>query len=189
MPDNWNVSRPGVGGFAWYRIEFELSPEQLKLSALYVPRVSMNGAAMINGEYLGSGGKFTEPMARQWYRPQFYPVPDKLLKVGANVIHCRIKAYANNKGGLSEMHFGFAAPIAAQWHSRNFWQVTSIQITSALTFGLGAMALLAWFLRLTNTAHGYFSAAALRWPVVPHISWLPISPLPRCIGKYLSPPR
>ncbi len=163
LPDNWNVSRPGVGGFAWYRIEFELRPEQLKLSALYVPRVSMNGAAMINGEYLGSGGKFTEPMARQWYRPQLYPVPDKLLKVGANVIHFRIKAYANNKGGLSEMHFGFAAPIAAQWHSRNFWQVTSVQITSALTFGLGAMALLAWFLRLTNTAHGYFGAAALLW--------------------------
>ena len=35
LPDNWNLSRPGVGGFAWYRIEFTLSPGPQRLSALY----------------------------------------------------------------------------------------------------------------------------------------------------------
>jgi signal transduction histidine kinase len=165
LPDNWNVSRPGVGGFAWYRIEFDLRPEQLRLSALYVPRVSMNGAVMINGEYLGGGAEFGEPMSRQWYRPQFYPIPDKLLRVGANVIHYRVKAYANNKGGLSEVFFGLAAPIENQWRRRYFWQVTSVQITSVLTFSLGAMAMLAWWLRRTNTAYGYFGASALLWAV------------------------
>ncbi len=164
LPDNWNKSRPGNGGFAWYRIEFELMPEQLKLSALYVPRVSMNGAVMINGEYLGGGGEFAEPMARQWYRPQFYSVPDKLLKSGTNVIHYRVKAYPNNKGGLSEIHFGLAQPIEEKWRKRYFWQVTSVQITSVLTFSLGIMALCAWYLRRgENAAYGYFGASALLW--------------------------
>lgn len=165
LPDNWNRSRPGIGGFAWYKIELELNPEQLQLSALYVPRVSMNGAVMINGEYLGGGGEFTEPMARQWYRPQFYSIPDKLLKRGKNVIHYRIKAYPNNKGGLSEIHFGLNQPIEEKWRQRYFWQVTSVQITSALTFSLAAMAILAWFLMRRHAAYGYFGASALVWAI------------------------
>jgi signal transduction histidine kinase len=180
LPDNWNASRPGIGGFAWYRIEFELKSEQLQLSALYVPRVSMNGAVIINGEFLGGGGRFTEPMARQWYRPQFYSVPDKLLKHGKNVIHYRIKTYPNNKGGLSEINFGFAQPIEEKWRKRYFWQVTSVQITSVLTFSLGAMALLAWYLRRWNTAYGYCGASAVVWAIRNthfFITYIPIPPV------------
>jgi signal transduction histidine kinase len=165
LPDNWSASRPGVGGFAWYRIEFDLRPEQLKLSALYVPRISMNGVVMINGESLGGGSDFAEPMTRQWYRPQLFSVPEKLLKPGTNVIHYRIKAYANNKGGLSEMHFGPANLIEEKWSERYFWQVTSVQITSAITLGLSALALLGWWFMRWNAAYGYFSAAAFIWAI------------------------
>jgi signal transduction histidine kinase len=165
LPDNWNYSHPGTGGFAWYRIEFDLKPEQLKLSALYVPRISMNGAVMINGHYLGGSSDFTEPMTRQWYRPQFFSVPDTFLKIGRNVIHYRIKAYPNNKGGLSEIHVGLAEPIEKMWRKCYFWQVTSVQITSALNASLGIIALLAWFLWPKNSEYGYFGAAALIWVV------------------------
>jgi signal transduction histidine kinase len=61
------------------------------------------------------------------------------------------------------MSFGLAAPIEALWSQRYFWQVTSVQITSAITLGLGIMALLAWSLRGWETAYGYFGAAALVW--------------------------
>lgn len=163
LPDNWNKNRPGVGGFAWYRIEFELAADALQLSAIYVPRISMAGSAYINGEFLGGEQVFDEPLTRLWYRPQRFAVPAKLLKAGVNVIHIRMKTYPNTKGGLSEVFFGAATPIESLWSQRSFWQVTSVQITSAITLGLGLLALLAWSLRGWETAFGYFGAAALVW--------------------------
>jgi signal transduction histidine kinase len=163
LPDNWNKNRPGVGGFAWYRIEFDVAPDALELSALYVPRISMAGSAYINSEFLGGERVFEEPLTRLWYRPQRFIVPAKLLKVGINVVHIRMKTYPNSKGGVSEVYFGAASPIEALWSQRYFWQVTSVQITSAITLGLGIMALLAWSLRGWETAYGYFGAAALVW--------------------------
>ena len=163
LPDNWNKTRPGVGGFAWYRLEFELKADDIQLSALYVPRISMTGSALVNGEFVGGEQVFAEPLSRLWYRPQIFVVPAKLLKVGVNTLHIRMKSYPNTKGGLSEMSFGLAAPIEAIWSQRYFWQVTSVQITTAITFGLGIMALLAWALRRWETAYGYFGAAALVW--------------------------
>ncbi len=163
LPDNWNVSRPGIGGEAWYRVEFELSGAPLELSALYIPRLSMSGEALINGERIGGATQFSEPLTRQWYLPQLYSVPARLLKPGVNVIHVRLFAYPNNKGGLSEVYFGPASAVNDQWHARYFWGVTSVQITSAITLCLGALALLAWSLRRWNTAYGYFGAAAVLW--------------------------
>jgi signal transduction histidine kinase len=163
LPDNWNKTRPGVGGFAWYRVEFDLTAEHIQLSALYVPRISITGSALVNGEFVGGERAFAEPLSRLWYRPQLFVIPAKLLKVGTNTVHIRMKTYPNSKGGLSEMSFGSAAPVEAIWSQRYFWQVTSVQITSAITLGLGIMALLAWSLRGWETAYGYFGAAALVW--------------------------
>lgn len=163
LPDNWSLTRPGVGGFAWYRVEFTLAAEARQMSALHVPKVSMNGAAYINGEFIGSGGHFSEPMTRQWYRPQLYDIPASLLKVGRNVIHYRVKAYANDAGGLSEMYFGPAAPVTRQWGLQNFWQVVSLQMTGAMTLGLSALALFAWMMRSWSDAYGYYGASVLLW--------------------------
>lgn len=163
LPDNWSASRPGVGGEAWYRIPFEVSPEQLNLSALYIPRLSMTGEVLINGERIGGATRFVEQIERQWYLPQYYSVPGRLLKPGVNMIHVHLLAYPNNKGGLSELYFGDAQAIGSQWHQRYFWGVTSVQITSAMTLCLGALALLAWSLRRWNTAYGFFGLAAVLW--------------------------
>ncbi len=177
LPDNWNKTRPGIGGFAWYRLDFDLKADDIQLSALYIPRMSMTGAALVNGEFVGGERAFAEPLSRLWYRPQLFVIPAKLLKVGSNTLHIRMKTYPNAKGGLSEMSFGFAAPIEAVWSQRYFWQVTSVQITSAITLGLGIMALLAWSLRGWETAYGYFGAAALVWVLRNShflLTWIPV---------------
>ncbi len=163
LPDNWNLSRPGVGGFAWYRIEVNVPSEALLLSALYVPRFSMNGMAYINREFIGGDGRFDEPVSRQWYRPQFFQVPAKLLLPGLNVIHIRIKAYPSNRGGLSEVYLGPEAQIRAKWERRWFWQVTSVHITSAITLGLSILAFAGWGMSGYGGAYGYFGAGALLW--------------------------
>jgi hypothetical protein len=54
LPDNWSLSRPQAGGFGWYRIRFELSELPSGLYAVYAPKISVNGAFYVNGQYLGS---------------------------------------------------------------------------------------------------------------------------------------
>ncbi len=165
LPDNWIKTRPGLCCSAWYRIEFDLPGDQIQPSALYVPRFNRTGSAFINGEFIGGERALGERLTAMWYRPQLFFVPAKLLKSGVNVIHIHIHTYANIKGGLSEVHFGPVAPIQAQWSHQYFWQLTSVQITTAITVGLGIIALLAWSLRGFDTAYGYFGAAALVWGV------------------------
>jgi hypothetical protein len=75
LPDNWNLLRPGVGGNGWYRIRFELPDERGELQAIYVRKLSMNAAFYVNGSFVGSGGSFDEPVARNWNRPQFVTIP------------------------------------------------------------------------------------------------------------------
>lgn len=163
LPDNWNRSRPTQGGFAWYRLHFDLTPEQLVMSAIHIPRLSMNGMTFINGYHVGGNGVFSEPMSRQSYRPQLYSVPAHLLKAGQNTIHVRIKTYVRNKGGLSEVFFGRNEEITAQWKTREFWQIDSVKVTTTITLGLSLMALLAWSLQGWPSAYGYIGAAGVLW--------------------------
>ncbi len=179
LPDNWNRSRPTQGGFAWYKISFNLTPEQVVMSAIYIPRLSMNGVTFMNGFQVGGNGNFAEPMTRQSYRPQLYSVPANLLKVGKNTIFVHIKTYVRNKGGLSEVYFGRSDVITAQWRTREFWQIDTVKITSAITLGLSVIALLAWALQGWPSAYGYIGVAGVLW--VAHNSYylateVPISP-------------
>ena len=165
LPDNWNKSRPTQGGLAWYRLRFNLTPEQVAISAIFIPRLSMNGLTYVNGFHVGGNGNFAEPMSRQWYRPQLYAVPVNLLKAGENTIHIRMKTYVKNKGGLSEVYVGEKEAITTQWKTREFWQIDSVKITSTVTLGLSLMALLAWSLQGWPSAYGYFGAAGILWVV------------------------
>ncbi len=165
LPDNWDQTRPSVGGFAWYRLSFALTPAQLVMHAIYIPRLSMSGMVYINGQHIGGNGDFTEPLSRQWYRPQLFSVPTNLLKVGHNTVHVRLKAYIKNKGGLSEVYIGGNEAIAAQWKAREFWQIGTVKITTTITLGLSLMALLAWALQGWPSAYGYFGAAGIFWTV------------------------
>src|SRR5687767_2064173 len=56
LPDNWNLSRPGVGGFGWYRMTFDLPRQPDSLYAIYVRKLSMTAGFYVNGTFIGDGG-------------------------------------------------------------------------------------------------------------------------------------
>jgi hypothetical protein len=68
FPDNWNQSRRGIGGTVWYRFDYRIDDPALAY-AVYLPRVSMNAAVYVNSLLIGTGGSFSEPVARNWNRP------------------------------------------------------------------------------------------------------------------------
>lgn len=163
LPDDWSRTRPHLSGDAWYRVEFTLRPEDVRLHAIYVPRVSMVAAPYVNGARLADPGRFSEPMTRLWYRPQLYWVPRELLHPGTNVFHYRIRTYPDNQGGVSEIYVGPPAALEARWRRHVFRQVTAMQVTTGVTAALGVLVIVAWAVLGRYSTYGYFGLAAMFW--------------------------
>jgi signal transduction histidine kinase len=163
LPDDWSRTRPDVGGDAWYRVQFDRSPSQVRLTAIYVPRVSMVGIPYLNGMRLAGGGRFDDPMSRLWYRPQLYWVPADQLRAGRNVFHYRLRTSPDRRGGLSAIYIGDPGALESRWRSQSLLQVTAMQITTGITLALGLLVLVAWAVLGRNSAYAYFGLAALCW--------------------------
>lgn len=161
LPDDWSHTRPSVGGDAWYRLDFQVPTPAL--TAIYIPRFSKVGQPFVNHVPVDGTARFSEPLRRLWYRPQYYTVPPALLRPGANVLHVRLRAYPDDQGGLSEVYVGDPEVLHRRWRSHWFRQVTAMQATTAITFALGALVLAAWWLLRWSSAYGYFGLAAMCW--------------------------
>jgi hypothetical protein len=69
LPDEWQNERYLQGDNGWYRFEINWSAPPTANWGCYLPRLNMNAAVYLNGYYLGDGGSFAEPIARNWNRP------------------------------------------------------------------------------------------------------------------------
>jgi signal transduction histidine kinase len=164
LPDNWNHSRPGTGGLAWYRAEFDFDAAQAPL-AIYINRASMNAAVYVNGLLIGSGGSFDEPVARNWNKPSFYVVPSPLLKPGRNVVHVRLRAYPRSQAGLSAIEVGPERQLREKYESTLFRTVGLNQLIGLFTFALATLFLLFWLRRRRDTVYLYFGLSMALWAV------------------------
>jgi signal transduction histidine kinase len=163
LPDNWNVSRRNVGGFGWYRIRFVLVQPPTQLYAVYAPKISMNAAFYLNGQYLGSGGVFALPVAiaRNANRPQFFAANPQLLRSGSNTLHVRIWSTAGVGGGLGQVRIGREVELRPLFEHRYLFQVQLQQISVALIGFVAVLLLFLWTRRPHDTMYGYLGAACL----------------------------
>ena len=163
LPDNWNLSRPGIGGTVWYRFDYRIDQPGSTVYAVYLPRVSMNAAVYVNGLLIGSGGSFNEPVARNWNRPLYFLVPPGLLRDGTNRVHVRVRGYAGLDGGLSTPLLGTDAALAPGYDNALFWRIILAQTTSLMIGAVGLFMLLMWLRRRKDSAFGYFGFASMLW--------------------------
>ena len=163
LPDYWNISRPGIGGTVWYRLDFQVDDATTAVYAVYLSRVSMNGAVYVNGLLIGAGGSFNEPVARNWNRPLYFLVPPGLLRDGVNRVHVRVRGYPGLDGGLSAPLLDTDANLADGYDRALFRQIILAQTTSILIGAVGLFMLLIWIRRRQDAAFGYFGGASLLW--------------------------
>jgi hypothetical protein len=161
LPDNWNLSRPNVGGFGWYRIPFVLAEPPTQLYAVYATKIAVNGAFYLNGQYLGSGGVLGPvAIARNANRPQFLVAAPQLFKSGSNVLHVRIWGAAVI-GGLAAVQIGPEAELRPLFERRYLIQVQFQQISAALIGFVAVLMLFLWIRRPHDTMYGYLGASCL----------------------------
>ena len=176
LPDFWNISRPGAGGDGWYRIHFSLRDVPRDIQAVYLPRLSLNAGAYLNGVFLGDGGKFDEPVARNWNRPLLFPISPALLKPGENTLHIRVHSPTYSLGSLSTIYVGAESVLRPEYEDKFFWRITLSQTTTLIIAAMGLFMLNLWRRRRQDSMYGFFGLSSLVWAV--HSSNLFIQTLP-----------
>ena len=163
LPDNWNLSRPQASGFGWYRIRFVLAQVPTQLYAVYAPKIAINAAFYLNGQYLGSGGVFAFPVAiaRNANRPQFFVMVPQLLRSGNNTLYVRIWSAANVGGGLAQVQVGPEDELRPAFERRYLFQVQLQQISAALIGFVAVLMLFLWMRRPHDTMYGFLGASCV----------------------------
>jgi signal transduction histidine kinase len=132
LPDRWRERRPEAGGFAWYRMEVPGPAAPGAAWALYLPHVNMNAAVYVNGAPVGSGGRFTEPVARNFNRPLYFAFPSDLLGRAGNEVHVRLFVYRELFGELGTPWIGEDRALRPAYEKALWWRTTLAQVATML---------------------------------------------------------
>lgn len=163
LPDQWKLSRPGFGGDVWYRFSFEHEAKSDEVQAVYLPRLCMNAAVYLNGALLGSGGSFSQPVARNWNRPLLFTFAPGLLKVGNNHLLIRVYSPAFSLGSLNSVFIGNEETLRQVYDRSFFLHITLNQTATLIITVMGVFMLVLWWRRRQDTMYGYFGLSSLVW--------------------------
>lgn len=151
-----------TGGWFRFHIRAENLPETPQ--AIYIWWLNLNAAFYFNHEFLGDGGRFDEPIARNWNKPFLFVLPRGSWQVGDNEILIRIKSDPG-WGILSPVEIGPLAQLRPDYELRRFLQV---DIARGLTLTLliaTSMVLAVWWRRRHDPQYLWFGLACLMWAV------------------------
>jgi two-component system sensor histidine kinase UhpB len=180
LPDVWAESRPRFDGEVTYQVTFDPPPasEPHELMALYIEQACSNVDVRLNGERIFSGGRMTEPVARNCQYPQLVTLPGGLLLPQGNQLELRVRGHALQRvsarqraGFLSTLQIGPQALLAAEHERRLFWSVTAVEIASVVLATFGLLMLGLYAMNRREASIGYFAALALLWSVMSVRLW------------------
>jgi len=69
LPDQWEESRYAEGHSGWYHFDVTKTFPLETQWSVYLPKLNMNAVVYFNSHFIGDGGSFEEPLARNWNRP------------------------------------------------------------------------------------------------------------------------
>lgn len=177
LPDHWHLTRPGSGGNGWYRVRFTVDAAPQYSWAVYLQRVSMTAGVWLNGTYLGDGGNFEEPIARNWNRPLFFTVPATLLQRGENSLLIRVRSLPSVQGSLAPLAIGPETALRPDYEREFFLRITLNQALTVMIGLVGVLMLSLWWRRRDDSMYGYFGASALVWAINSsnlHVRYVPL---------------
>jgi hypothetical protein len=173
LPDQWRQSRTARSGTGWYRATITLDEVPGGIWAIYLPRLCMNAAVFVNGEFVGDGGRFEEPVARNWNRPLLLRIPATLLRAGPNTVHIRLRSFAMSQGSLAPVEIAPEEQLLPLYESEFFARITVNQALTLIIAMVGVLMLTMWWRRRHDSMYGYFGASIYSR-----------RHLPRVTGKY-----
>jgi signal transduction histidine kinase len=164
LPDTWRLhERYREGTSAWYRFRL---PDQAPQEpyAVYLWRFSMNVEAYFNGEQIGSGGSFDEPIARNWNRPFLWSLPQATWRDSNNLLYVHLRIYPGF-GNFTPPALGPERELEPEYRARYFRQITLSEYAFIVTLVVAIIGLVFWFADRRDPSYLLFVVASLAWSV------------------------
>ncbi|MFL6661528.1 MAG: sensor histidine kinase, partial [Rhizobacter sp.] len=140
-----------------------------------------------------SGGRLTEPLARNCYHPQLVTLPAALLQSQNNVLDLHVVGSALQRvaarqraGGLSALAIGPQSELAPLYEQRLFWNVTVVQLTSLTLLIVGGFMLGLFWLNRREVPLLYFGALLVGWSVLSTRIWWRDLPLSTATAEFIA---
>jgi signal transduction histidine kinase len=165
LPDPWRERRPRVGGLAWYRFALPAEDRGAERCGVLLPDVNMNAAVFVNGQWVGEGGSFEEPVAHNFNQPLYFSFPGTLLQGDGDYLDVLLYAYADHFGRLGPIWIGPPADLFSAYGRAYFQQITLAELGTALAVVTALFAGVIWIGSGFQSLYGFFVAATVAWAV------------------------
>jgi signal transduction histidine kinase len=165
LPDNWYLSHPGDTQVGWYRMVFELSPEEARvIHSLYQPRNSARRMDYwFNGYRSAGNSAYGDPGARNWSPPIIHTVGPASLRPGRNILHVRVVAVPEIRQGLTRVTIAWGPSGRPLYEWRYATQITTFHMVSAAALLAGLLAAAFWLRERGDTTLLWFAVTAFAW--------------------------
>lgn len=162
LPDVWNIARYSGGNNGWYRFTLTLDEIPQQNWGIYLRRLNMNAAIYLNDFYLGDGGRFSEPIARNWNRPLYFVISPGHWKKGVNTIYIRLKSYPGY-GRLDPVTVGPETEVRADYNFQVLVQndINGVLVLSTLFAAIFIFGI--WLRRRADQMYLWYALMALIW--------------------------
>ncbi len=177
------VDATATGGWFRFRIHADAIPQAPQ--ALYVWWLNLNAAFYFNDEFLGDGGRFDEPISRNWNKPFLYLLPRGDWRLGDNDILIRIKSDPG-WGVLSPVEIGPYDSLRAEYDRRRFLQVDTTRGLTLTLLIATSLVLAVWWRRRHDPQYLWFGLACLMWTVFSFYLVVRDPPIPGPLFRSLS---
>lgn len=162
LPHDWRTLPHGVRE-GWYVAVLTLDVPPNRLWGIYLPSAYMNAAVYLNGELLGDGGRFQDPVARRASHPMYFPIPNGMLRTGENVVQIRLKSDPGNLGYLGPVHLGPHEILGPVFERQHLIRYTLVAVIVGLLLFMGLWSGTICLLRNCESVYGWFSVMTIAW--------------------------
>ncbi len=164
LPDQWFKDQRWERGLTgWYRIALP-DKQPRRQQALYLQRISTNVRVYFNEQYIGSGGRFDEPVARNMHRPLFFPLPTSGWHSANNYVYVHLRVYPGY-AHLAAARLGDVDALRPFYDQQHFVQVTLSQVFFAVVLLTAAFGAIFYAFFDRQPSNLYFTLTALGWSI------------------------
>jgi signal transduction histidine kinase len=166
LPHKWHSTHPGMAGYAWYRIEFNLEDRPTWAQAI---QLDESRSAMVdffvNGTPVGGARDVAAGDGLRLNTPVFLTFPSSLLVPGRNVVLVRMgtRHAVLNMHGLGRVRLGDARPVHLRAIVAQEWGIYAERSLLAMTFAAGIISLFIWLARRSDRVLLWYAIACLSW--------------------------
>ncbi len=162
LPDLWDDRRPQARGAGWYRFRFALDDPPDRLWGVYLPRIKRNIAVFINDILIGQDAPFGDTHVDSWNHPQYFSIPNSVLRAGENTLMIRLANEPKSRGRLLPFFAGPEHRLRPFYERAYFTRITLAQMVGAFSLTMGLCIGIIWLIR-RESGYGWFALGSLFW--------------------------